>query len=73
MWLYPLRIRGDGVLIGVMTVYGLAGAIEFPTWKAFDAFYRDLGEWREEELKRMRGGIPNAFLDAFTEGREGKD
>lgn len=74
MWLYPLRIKGGGVLVGVMTLYGLVGAIEFPTWDTFDGFFRDLGEWREQELKKMQGSnvmIPDIFLDAFRE--EGGD
>ena len=71
MWLYPLRIKGGGVLVGVMTMYGLVGAIEFPTWETFEGFFRDLGEWREQELERMQGAkIPDVFLSAFREDED---
>jgi len=67
MWLYRVRTRNKGVLISVVTEYGLAGAIRFPTWKDFEEFLVDSNVYAEEEKVRMSKSIPDIFLDAYAE------
>ena len=70
MWLYRARTRNKGVLISVLTEYGLAGAIRFPTWEDFEEFLVDLNAYAKEERARMGKRVPDVFLDAFMEDRE---
>ena len=67
MWLYRVRTRNKGVLISVVTEYGLAGAIRFPTWEDFEEFLADSNAYAEEERARMSKGVPSVFLDAYAE------
>jgi len=66
MWLYRVRTKNEGVLTSVVTEYGLAGAIRFPTWEDFEEFLIELNAYAEEERTKMSKGIPDAFLDAYT-------
>jgi len=66
MWLYRVRTKNEGVLTSVVTEYGLAGAIRFPTWDDFEEFLIELNAYAEEERTKMSKGIPDAFLDAYT-------
>lgn len=70
MWLYRVRTRNKGVLISVVTEYGLAGAIRFPTWEDFEEFLVESNAYAEEERARMSKDVPDIFLDAFMEDRE---
>ena len=70
MWLYRARTKNEGIIISVVTKYGLAGAIRFPTWEDFEGFLTDLNAYAEEERARMSKDIPDTFLNAFMEDRE---
>ena len=70
MWLYRVRTRNKGVLISVVTEYGLAGAIRFPTWEDFEEFLADSNAYAEEERARMSKEAADILLDAFMEDRE---
>jgi len=66
MRLYPIRTNDGGVFIGLVTLSGFKAAMEFPNWQAFDDFFEDLSAWREEEVERMARGIPDEFLQSFS-------
>ncbi len=66
MWLYRVRTKNKGVLISVVTEYGLAGAIRFPTWEDFEEFLADSNAYAQEETARISEGVPNIFLDAYA-------
>jgi len=58
----------------VVTEYGLAGAIRFPTLEDFEEFLAESNAYAEEERARMSKGVPDIFLDAYTKGeRMSKD
>ena len=66
MWLYRVRTKNKGVLTSVVTEYGLAGAIRFPTWEDFEEFLVESNAYAEEERAKMNEGVPDVFLDAYT-------
>ncbi len=66
MWIDRVRTRDDGVLISVVTEYGLGRVIHFPTWQDFEEFLVDSNAYAEEERARMSKGVPDIFLDAYA-------
>ena len=73
MWLYRVRTKNEGVLTSVVTEYGLAGAIRFPTWEDFEEFLVESNAYAEEERAKMNKGVPDVFLDAYTDAYTKKE